>query len=647
MTGSAEADGDFLLQAACNELLAGIVSAGWVGKRIGAYRLIEEIGRGGMGTVYLAERDDGQFQKQVAIKLIQPRFVDDSALARFRSERQVLANLQHPFIASLLDGGETDDGAPYMVMEYAKGTPITEYCSSACLSPAERLGLFRKVCEAVSYAHHRSVLHCDLKPANILVTAAGDTKLVDFGIARCAAPEAAPQGTTSATQHATRGYASPEQLAGGPVTQAADIYSLGIVLRELLPNGSAARMRSIIDRSISANPEQRFASVAELSCAIEQFLEEETRRWSPFSRERWKRIVLMAATGLACFGFLSSERAGKETRPELASAATIAHAVPPSADMVERRIPIVVRAERRRPPGISDAHVNTARFREAIPVLQNLANGNRPPVAALASYWESNVLAVDENGTGEFGVIFRRSRKLHALSTEGQLAHFHTSLAFARWVGNWDWAGAEREFHEALRLDPTLLRAWAGYAYLLMKAGRRGEAAVAVRNLQRLSAFSPRSQVLEARLRYEGGDYAGTFTQLNELIGVSPQSLAAGGRFLLALILGHQGKPDQALAELENADLLPDALLANKAWILAQAGHSAEAQKFLNDCRTLGGDCLMGLVGLRKDAELFRALETRVAEHSPMALDLKSDPRFEPLRNHPRFASLLKQMRFP
>jgi tetratricopeptide (TPR) repeat protein len=207
------------------------------GERIGPFEILGEIGRGGMGEVYLARRADEEFRQEVALKLIRVGMASDDALQRFRTERQISASLEHPNIARLLDGGTTGRGEPYFVMEYVEGETLLEYCNRRKAPVEERLRLFREVCAAVAYAHQNLVVHRDIKPGNILVTADGVPKLLDFGIAKLLAPDGAPvksEQTATLFRVLTPDYASPEQVRGQPVTTASDVYSLGVVLYELL-----------------------------------------------------------------------------------------------------------------------------------------------------------------------------------------------------------------------------------------------------------------------------------------------------------------------------------------------------------------------------------------------------------------------------
>ncbi len=230
------------------------------GAAIGSYRVIRPVGSGGMGVVYLAERADGQFEQRVALKVIKRGMDSSSILARFHAERRILARLQHPNIARLLDGGVTDDGLPYFTMEYVDGRVLTHYCDEERLALDARLDLFQDVCAAVQYAHANLVVHRDLKPSNILVTADGQVKLLDFGIARVMGED--DEGLTRSGQRVmTPAYASPEQVRGEPVTTASDVYSLGVVLYELLcgrhPHRDTASTPAELERAISTAPAEK------------------------------------------------------------------------------------------------------------------------------------------------------------------------------------------------------------------------------------------------------------------------------------------------------------------------------------------------------------------------------------------------------
>lgn len=205
------------------------------GRRIGRYRIMGEVGRGGMGAVFAAVRDDGEFDQKVAVKVILSGLNTDTIARRFRNERQILASLEHPNIARLLDGGMSDDGLPFYVMEFIEGEPIDDYCRTRNLTLHARLDLFRQVCAAVSYAHRRLIVHRDIKPSNILVTPAGEVKLLDFGIAKVVSQTSGDErGTATQLGLMTPAYASPEQFRGEQVTTATDTYSLGVVLYRLL-----------------------------------------------------------------------------------------------------------------------------------------------------------------------------------------------------------------------------------------------------------------------------------------------------------------------------------------------------------------------------------------------------------------------------
>jgi eukaryotic-like serine/threonine-protein kinase len=253
------------------------------GKRIGAYRILGEIGHGGMAVVYLAERADGQYCKRVAIKMLQPGTNKDDILRRFRNERQALAALDHPSIVRLLDGGSTEEGLPYLIMEYVEGVRIDEYCDTRRLSIPERLQLFCAVCRAVQYAHETLVIHRDLKPSNILVTPEGVVRLLDFGIAKVLNPQWSPETTLtrSGWTAMTPEYASPEQVRGAPVTKTTDIYSLGVLLFELLTGHRPYRVG--VDSALEVEQRRHRAEPQKPSVAVDRIDEKGSRGNSTLS----------------------------------------------------------------------------------------------------------------------------------------------------------------------------------------------------------------------------------------------------------------------------------------------------------------------------------------------------------------------------
>jgi len=320
------------------------------GSRIGPYRLIHEIGRGGMGSVFLAARADEQYESNVAIKLVRAGYDTDFVLRRFSGERQILARMQHPNIGRLLDGGTTENGIPYLVMEYVQGSRITAYAAERRLSVEGRIRLFLPVCSAVEYAHRAFIVHRDLKPGNILVDATGTPKLLDFGISKlvhCEIPDAVDM---QEVPMATPDYASPEQIMGDPVTPASDVYSLGVVLYELLTGVRPRRITHVtpeeVERAICVdpvqhpseavkndrllarrlsgdldaiilcamqrNPQQRYASVERLATDLKCYLDQRPvsarpasfgYRTAKFSHRHRVAIALAGAVTLPVLGF--------------------------------------------------------------------------------------------------------------------------------------------------------------------------------------------------------------------------------------------------------------------------------------------------------------------------------------------------------
>ncbi len=301
-------------------------------ERLGPYEILQELKSGGMGVVYLARRADRAYDQQVAIKVIRPALLLGNAEARFRAERQILANLIHPNIARLLDGGTTPAGQPYLVMEYVSGEPIDEWCRNHASTQRQKIELIRAVCAAVQCAHQNLIVHRDLKPANILVTADGTPKLLDFGIAKLLDPgNADSTAMTRATEPLmTPEYASPEQLLGQPVTTETDVYALGLLLFELLtgerppstpvelprPSTRVHSLRGELDNIVlkAAHREvsRRYGSAAELSEDLRRYLEglpvkaqpdSWTYRTGKFVKRRLYAVAAAAVLLLALIGF--------------------------------------------------------------------------------------------------------------------------------------------------------------------------------------------------------------------------------------------------------------------------------------------------------------------------------------------------------
>jgi hypothetical protein len=306
-------DGSSLREAVIAEArrLVGDAVATQIGRRIGPFRVLGLLGQGGMGAVYVAQREDAEFHQRVAIKLLSHALGAPEAVARFRDERQILAALEHANIVRLLDGGRTEDGLPYLVMEHIEGTTITQYARDRDLSVRARLALVREVCGALQYAHQNLVVHRDIKPSNILVDRDGVPKLLDFGIAKLLAPAPGFERearTRTGSRLFTPEYASPEQARGDAVSTATDVYSVGAVLYELVtgvpPHRSsggalealrvicevdpprpssvapAARRRelagdidNIILKALHKEPAQRYASMEQLSDDLRRYLE--------------------------------------------------------------------------------------------------------------------------------------------------------------------------------------------------------------------------------------------------------------------------------------------------------------------------------------------------------------------------------------
>jgi len=273
-----EQSGDFIEQPAAAGLESSPPAPDWIGRRVGAYRIVGALGSGGMSEVFRAVRADDEYHKEVAVKILRAGCETQFLIERFKSEKRMLAALDHPNIAGILDGGSTADGVPYLVMDLIKGRPIDQYCRESHLQTRQRLELFQQLCSAVQYVHQHLMVHADLKCSNILVTDSGSVRLLDFGVSELISATAGhrPRGVLAFTPE----YASPEQLRGDVVSTASDVYSLGVVLHQLL-TGELPAVRvplppdldAIVQTALRENPAHRYPSVQQFNLDIERHLQ--------------------------------------------------------------------------------------------------------------------------------------------------------------------------------------------------------------------------------------------------------------------------------------------------------------------------------------------------------------------------------------
>jgi eukaryotic-like serine/threonine-protein kinase len=571
----------------------------WVGRRLGPYRIQKLLGRGGMGAVFLANRDDDEFRKQVALKLLRFETDDPAVLARFRNERQILATLDHPNIAGLYDGGSTDDGLPYIVMEYVPGRHLLHYCESKKLSVPARLRLFRQICDAVQYAHQRLIVHRDLKPTNILVTETGVPKLLDFGIAKLLL---APELLGDAVVHTQTGifvmtpdYASPEQIRGESVSTASDVYSLGAVLYEMLAGqrphtltrydaaemqrkicesdpkppssagGAAWRgdLDTIVLKALQRDPARRYGSVEQFSEDIRRYLENRPvharpdtffYRVSRFSvRNRWS-IVAAAAVVLS-----------------LAAGTAVSLY---QANVARQRFQQV----RKLAASFLELHDDVARLPGSTAVREKM-------VATALDYLDnlSRSAGKDSDLLNELGVAYAKVARVQGMPGQPNLGRTDDALR--------NYGKAIDLERRASAINPAYLSELAGaqseLAYLCMLSGHLPEARKNLEEsaalLARLRAAKPDDAQLfkvAASVAVHQGDLAGYEGNSAAALPFYQQALALStdyarltpGNFgrarqhlastLVASSLAENKKYDEALATLRDSEPIIDALLA-------------------------------------------------------------------------------------
>jgi serine/threonine protein kinase/Flp pilus assembly protein TadD len=713
------AAGDFLGESPF-EVLSGLEEEGAAaaGRKVGPYRLTEEVGRGGMGAVYRAVRDDEQYRTTVAVKLIKRGMDTDLVVRRFRNERQILASLNHPNVARLLDGGTTDDGLPYFVMEYVEGLPIDEYASERQLSTAERLELFRAVCAGVAYAHGRGIVHRDLKPSNILVTGDGTPKLLDFGIAKVLDADASFTTVLTATEMRlmTPEYASPEQVSGGQITPRSDVYSLGIILYELLTGKrpfsfrnrrpdevarliceqeptlpsratadpglataetkAGARAGAISRRALRGNldnivlmalkkdPARRYASATELSEDIGRHMEGlpvrarnstlgyRAARFAERNLMRsWRAFIaplvisaVLAAAGAAMWVRWGSNRQGKAESANAQSGRSRPRAIsPPAYEAYEKgRYLWNKRTD-------EDHRKAIEHFNQAIALEPDYADAYAGLAVAYTLLAQNKPLEVRREMIEKAREAATRSLRL-----DPTLAEPHAALGFIAYDYDYDWEAAEREYRRAIELKPDYATAHQWYAYLLQNIGRGDEAIREIRRARELDPLSAPINRDAAEILSNARRYDEAVEELRKRLEVEPMDWRA--RDILANIFRFKGMRREAIAEAEKAAQLSGrdpVLLSHLAALYHLEGRRAEAKKVLLELKRKGiadGGSYYQLAATgeaEKRRIILDAMEMAYRNRWGQISNLRVHPHFDPVRDDPRYAEMVRRLRLP
>ena len=571
-------------------------------ERVGPWRLLREIGCGGMGTVFLAERADGQFTRQVALKLLRG-FPTRDAARRLRREREILAGLDHPHIARLLDGGETSQGQPWLAMEYVDGEPLLDHVARHAPALGRRLDLFDAMLDAVAHAHRHLVVHRDLKPANAMVARDGTVKLLDFGIAQLVATGASSRETS--TRIFSPGYASPEQREGRTITTASDIYSLGVLLRELLagereaggtrrPGFSAlpldAELAGVIAMATRADPAQRYVGVEELREDLRRY-----RDGRPVRAARWTR-------GYRLRKFAGRHRAG------VAAALVALAMVAGFVWRLERERTRALAAEAAAQQALAASERDAMRARASLEFLGDAFSAAAPEVAMSRQVGVRDLIEAARTNLARHAdpTLVQPMQRLIA-RLYGELGDVATAISLMR-SGVEGVLPATRD--EALRLAGD----YDVYAGLLGLRGDIGAAAAAAGQAAAWRArFAPGEQVEQVRslqsmalVHHRGGEDDKAIARLREAMALAgqaadiPLGLYADIAQALAALTATAGDAGAALAIAEGALARVDAarpkespehvlLLRAKANAMSAGGNSAAAERLLREAIALQG----------------------------------------------------------
>ncbi|QOY89562.1 protein kinase domain-containing protein [Paludibaculum fermentans] len=564
--------------------------------KVPGYRMLALLGRGAMGVVYAAVRAESGHL--VAIKLLRSDIASTANLARIDRERRILEQLNHAHIARILDSGETPDGSAYLAIEYIEGPTIADYCEEHALDTRGRVRLLQEVCRVVAAAHDRAMIHGDLKPGNILVDLDGHPKLLDFGIARLL----------------TGGEEPLAETGGGPLTPASDVYSLGAILSELT-GGADAVLDAIIRHAMAKMPEDRYQNARALADDLAAYLS-----GRPLSidtrpqRLRWQAIVV--ALGLALL-------------PTLMVHVSNSPAVPSEAERASL-------AARHLWSQLSQPELRRAEswFRKSVETNPHSATAHAGLADALSFKGEFDRV----NPSAAFSEARTQARR--AIELDDRLPLAHAVLGSVLFASDRKWTYAEAEFQQALKLDAKCVRAMQGYASMLMRLGRLGEAGALMKRARLLDPASPILALQEAQVPFYGRRFEVARDLLRGVLARDPSCSLA--HYYLALCYRFLGQPGAAEAEMRMARLSEQEMSAEVAWIRGRSAAREQLQRLL-DADQGNPNIVFVAIELGKNDIAFELLEKAIRQRVTLMLGVKVDPRYDGLRSDPRYEGLLRQ----